>query len=284
MGDARETGADRPKHARPEPAGCPAPGEPSPAPRARARGAAWWVFTVTGTVLLAAMVVAQVASGLQPRPVQLTGVVVVLLAASAVAYAAAVHTLARALGAFAAAVTAGYAAEWVGIRTGVPFGDYRYTGVLQPQPGGVPLIVALAWGGMGLAAHAVAAAAAPRSRPSRIVLGALALTAWDLFLDPQMIRLGLWEWTDPGLYRGVPVSDFAGWLVVSLLVMTLIDRLVRHPAARSPGLAAVYAVMAVMETVGFAAVFQPPDPLVAAAGGISMGMFPLLAWRRRWRK
>ncbi|GII82006.1 hypothetical protein Sru01_69880 [Sphaerisporangium rufum] len=52
----------------------------------------------------------------------------------------------------AGAVLLGYAAEWVGIRTGFPFGEYRYTDVLWPQLGGVPVIVALAWGGMGLAA------------------------------------------------------------------------------------------------------------------------------------
>jgi uncharacterized membrane protein len=56
---------------------------------------------------------------------------------------------------------AGYAAEWVGLRSGLPVGDYRYTGLLWPQIGGVLLAVALAWGGMGLAAHAVAGAIAP---------------------------------------------------------------------------------------------------------------------------
>lgn len=42
--------------------------------------------------------------------------------------------------------------------------------------------------------------------------------------------------------------------------------------------------MAVMETVGFLAVFQPPDPLVAAAGGITMGAFAAPAWRRLWQR
>ncbi|GAT65830.1 membrane protein [Planomonospora sphaerica] len=237
-----------------------------------------------GTALLAAMVAAQVATGLQPRPILLTSVVVLLLAAAALAFAAAVHTLPRAAAAFAAAVAAGYAAEWIGTRTGVPFGDYHYTGLLQPQPGGVPMIVALAWGGMGLAAHAAASAAAPASRAARVALGAAALTAWDLFLDPQMIRLGLWVWHEPGPYRGVPLGNFAGWLAVSLLVMVLIDLSLPDPAARSTGLTALYTVMAVMETIGFAVVFDPPDPLVAAAGGICMGVFVLLAWRRRWRK
>ncbi|MFD1496902.1 carotenoid biosynthesis protein [Streptosporangium lutulentum] len=237
-----------------------------------------------GGTLLLSMVAAQVATGLHPQPIRLTSVVVLLLAAGALAFATAAHTFPRAVAAFGAVVATGYAAEWIGIRTGLPFGDYGYGDLLRPQLGGVPVIVALAWGGMGLAAHATAAAAAPGSRRGRIVLGALALTAWDLFLDPQMIRLNLWTWHDPGPYRGVPIGNFAGWLLVSLLVMALIDHIVADPAARSTGLVAIYTVMAVMETVGFAMVFDPPDPLVATAGGISMGLFALLAWRRGLRR
>ena len=239
------------------------------------------LWGMLGACLLVAVVVAQVMSGLQPRPILLTSVIVLLLAASALAFAAGVHGLSRTVAAFAATVAVGYAAEWVGIRTGLPFGEYGYTDVLWPRLGGVPVIVAVAWGGMGLAAHATASAAAPGGRAARIVLGALALTAWDLFLDPQMMRLGLWSWEEIGPYRGVPISNFVGWLTVSLLVMALIDAVLADPATRGDGLVSVYTVMAVMETVGFAAVFDPPDRLVAVAGGICMGVFVVSAWGRR---
>ncbi len=259
------------------------------------------------------MVVAQVASGLRPEPIRLTSVVVVLLASSAVAFLASRHGPGRAAGAFAAVVAIGFAAEWVGIRTGLPFGEYSYTSVLQPQVGGVPVIVAVAWGGMGLAAHAVASALVRERGLARWAVGAAALTAWDLFLDPQMLRLDLWTWADGGPYRDVPVSNFAGWLIVSFLVMLVIDLLVgRESAGRgsagreslgrqvtaypfrepvpaggsgpSRGLVTLYTVMAGMETVAFAAVFEPRDPLVAVAGGAAMGAFAVPAWRRAWRK
>ncbi|MGW5260278.1 carotenoid biosynthesis protein [Microbispora sp. NPDC004025] len=245
------------------------------------------VIRMAGVAALAAMVAAQIATGLRPHDLRLTTVVVVLLAVSALAFAAAAYGPGRAAGAFAAAVAAGFAAEWAGIRTGLPFGDYRYTDALWPRPGGVPLVVALAWGGMGLAAHAVARRVAPRGRVIAILVGALALTAWDLFLDPQMLRLGLWVWAEPGPYRGVPLGNFAGWLLVSLLVMTLVDRLTGRTdggRAEATGLVALYTVMAAMETVGFAVVFRPPDPCVAAAGGLAMGTFALLAWGRAWRR
>ncbi|MBP2708102.1 carotenoid biosynthesis protein [Microbispora sp. RL4-1S] len=235
------------------------------------------------------MVVAQVVSGLHSGDLRLVGAVVVLLAAAALAFAAAARSASRAGAAFGAAFAVGYAAEWAGVRTGLPFGDYRYTDALWPRPGGVPVVVALAWSGMGLAAHAVGRRVAPGSRAARVALGAVALTAWDLFLDPQMTRLGLWVWADPGPYRGVPLGNFAGWLLVSALVVLAIDVLMGAPGGTgadrgSTGLVVLYTVMAVMETIGFAAVFRPPDPLVAAVGGAAMGALALLAWRRRWRR
>ncbi|MGP3934109.1 carotenoid biosynthesis protein [Nonomuraea sp. KM88] len=249
----------------------------------RVTGAALRPARALGVLSLLAMVTLQVASGLDARPERYTGPIVVLLAACAVAFAADTWGTARAVAAFGAAVLTGYAAEVAGVLTGFPFGVYRYNDVLWPQVGGVPVVVALAWGGMGLAAYAVAAAVAPAGRWARAAAGAGALTAWDLFLDPQMVRLGMWTWAEGGAYRGIPLSNFAGWLLVSALVMLAVGR-VCGDAGPGRGLLVLYTVMAVMETVAFAAVFEPADPLVAAAGGITMGVFAALAWRRSWQR
>ncbi|SEM24826.1 carotenoid biosynthesis protein [Nonomuraea pusilla] len=249
-----------------------------------------------GAAAVCAMVALQVASGVSADPVPFTTPVVGLLALAAVCLTAASYGWARSSAAFAAAALTGYAAEFAGVRTGLPFGEYRYTGVLRPELAGVPTAVAAAWGGMGLAAYAVGraafgqgAASPPRAASRRgrflrsgwpaLAGGACALTAWDLFLDPQMIRLGLWEWSGAGAYRGVPVSNFAGWLAVSLLVMAVIRGVLGEPR-RNAGPVVPYGVMAAMETVGFAAVFSPPDPLVAAAGGTAMGAFTVAAASR----
>jgi putative membrane protein len=236
-----------------------------------------------GALLLLAMTGAQVASGLDARPERFTGLIVVLLAACAVAFAADAWGPRRALSAFGAAVLIGYAAEVAGVLTAFPFGAYRYSGVLWPQVTGVPVVVALAWGGMGLAAYAVAAVVVPAGGWARVGAGAGALTAWDLFLDPQMVRLGMWTWAEDGFYRGIPLSNFAGWLLVSALVVLVVGR-IGGDARPGRGLLVLYTVMAVMETVAFAAVFDPPDPLVAVAGGITMGAFAALAWRRAWQE
>jgi putative membrane protein len=166
--------------------------------------------------------------------------------------------------------------ERVGTGTGIPFGRYAYTSALQPQVAHVPAIVPLAWFAMGLPARETAhAALGSRSTPvRRIVVGSAALTAWDLFLDPQMVGEGYWRWAKRGVYRGIPLSNYAGWFVTGLGVMVLLEA-VLPPADEASdaddALVSEYAYMGVMETIGFARYFR--DPLVAVVGGL--GMLPV---------
>jgi uncharacterized membrane protein len=161
------------------------------------------------------------------------------------------------------------AVEAVGTATGVPFGRYAYTGRLRPTVVGVPIAVPLAWWSMAVPAREAAhAALGTRSTTTRrIVLGAAALAAWDLFLDPQMTAEGFWRWRGGGRYRGIPLRNFAGWLLVGLAVMGALE-LALPPGDPDAALVAEYAAMGVMETAGFGAFFG--DALVATVGGAAM--------------
>jgi uncharacterized membrane protein len=164
--------------------------------------------------------------------------------------------------------------EHLGTMTGMPFGRYHYTSALRPQVRGVPAIVPLAWFAMAAPAREAAHAAlgSRSSRATRIGLGAAALTAWDLFLDPQMVGEGYWTWRRVGRYRGIPLSNFAGWLLTSAAVMTVLEFTL--PVDDRDGdavLVGEYATMAAMETVAFGAFFR--DRLVAVVGGA--GMLPV---------
>jgi hypothetical protein len=66
-------------------------------------------------------------------------------------------------------------------------------------------------------AHAALGTALDAARAHR--LGSAALTAWDLFLDPQMVGEGYWTWAKRGVYRGIPLSNYVGWFVTGLGVM-----------------------------------------------------------------
>jgi putative membrane protein len=175
----------------------------------------------------------------------------------------------------------GWFVEWLGTRTGRPFGRYEYTGRLRPTLGGVPVVVPLAWFAMAGPAREVAGAVlgGRSSRRARVVVGASALTAWDLFLDPQMVMAGHWRWSSPGGYRGVPLSNFVGWWGTAAVMMWVAE--VLDPPGERPVdgvLVGQYAGMAVMETAAFASFFA--DRRVAAAGGVAMLPLAVVALRR----
>ena len=160
--------------------------------------------------------------------------------------------------------------EWVGHTTDFPFGAYGYTAALQPQLGGVPLIIPLAWLMMLPPAWGLAATITGTARGWRfVVVSALAFTAWDLFLDPQMVAWGYWVWDVPGGYFGIPWVNFLGWFFGSAL-LTLIAR----PKSVPQGpLVVIYATTWVLQSIGQAFLWQMPGP--ALAGCIGMGIFLL---------
>jgi uncharacterized membrane protein len=209
----------------------------------------------------------------------LTPVVVGGLATLTTARAAAVWGWTRATAAGALVATGTAAIERVGTATGIPFGRYRYTARLQPRLAGVPAVVPLGWWAMSVPARetATAVVGGGAARSLRIGVAAAALTAWDLFLDPQMTAEDYWRWRRRGAYRGIPASNFAGWLLTSATVMAALEALL-PPRRADRLLVAQYAAIGAMETLGFAIFFG--DRLVAAVGGAAMLSLAALAVAR----
>ena len=230
----------------------------------------------------AVMALAQIAIPLtdhDPTIEWVSSVVVVAFAATTFALAAAHWGLRRAVMAVALVAVLTFVVEAAGTRTGFPFGEYDYTGALQPTVAGVPVIVPLAWFAMGVPALEVGHRILP-SRAGAVVVGGAALTAWDLFLDPQMVDAGYWTWEVDGAYNGIPLSNFAGWLAVGVVVLAAVDRL-RPDVAPDPAGLLLYTWWAVMNTIGFAVFFG--EPLVALVGGIGMGAITIVAWTQAVR-
>ncbi|MGL5098030.1 MAG: carotenoid biosynthesis protein [Planctomycetia bacterium] len=122
-----------------------------------------------------------------------------------------------------------WALEAVGVATGYPFGAYYYTERMTPHVGGVPWTIPFSWLMMLPPAWAVADRLVGGGRGWKFVAAsAVAFTAWDLFLDPQMVAWGFWVWREPDGYFGIPWSNFAGWLAGSA-VITAVARPGRLP-------------------------------------------------------
>jgi putative membrane protein len=213
-------------------------------------------------VLAAATVLAQIAYPLvsgEPRD-RLTIATVVLFFLASTSHALVHRGAAWTAGMVGLTGGLGLLAEAVGTRTGIPFGAYDYADSLGATVLGVPVVVPLAWTMMGYPCLLVGRRLAT-TRLGEVVVGAAALAAWDLFLDPQMVEAGHWTWTDVQLALpgspDVPVSNHLGWVVVATLMMAALSLLPRTAADdRVP--AALFAWTYLSSVLAFAVFFGRP--------------------------
>jgi putative membrane protein len=200
---------------------------------------------------------------------------VVLQSLAAVLSLTAVWSTAELGGLALGMIAGGWFAEYVGVTTGLPFGPYSYTSRLQPQVGRVPIVVAIAYLGILVPSWGVADLLAGGYRGPGFVIGsAAAATAWDLFLDAQLVSWRVWEWRNKGGYFGIPWWNFLGWLgvTVSLTVVLQPGRLEPLP------LTLIYSTAWVMEVIALLVAWPLRGP--ALIGGIVMGAIAGGAWLR----
>ena len=115
----------------------------------------------------------------------------------------------------------GYAIEAIGVATGFPYGTFYYGDALGPRLAGiVPLLLPLSYA--PLVIGAVAAAWGTRLRLLHVLYATLLLVWMDAILDPGAASLGFWVWPGGGAYYGVPISNYAGWLLSGAIATTLL--------------------------------------------------------------
>lgn len=107
-----------------------------------------------------------------------------------------------------------YTMEFVGVETGAPFGHYSYTHAMGPMLGPVPLAIPFIWAALG---YFCLEAAGPS-----VLAPALLMTVLDVSFDP-LFSVNLWRWAaTPGPhYFGVPVVNFVGWFLTSVLIFAV---------------------------------------------------------------
>lgn len=229
--------------------------------------------------LFAGLVAAQLAYPRVRRQTAATRGIVGLLLATTVADAVEQRGARRATRMAATAAGVGMAVEWCGVATGRPFSHYAYTDRLGPKVGGVPVLAAASWTMMARPSWVVAGWVDRRPGP-RATVAAAALTAWDVFVDPRMVRDRYWVWERPGAYEGIPLQNFAGWFATGLVVFGLWSVLDREDVSEDDDLAlVVYGWTLAGEVVANLVFWR--RPVVAAAGGAAMGAAFAPALRRR---
>lgn len=109
----------------------------------------------------------------------------------------------------------GFGAEWLGVHTGLLFGDYVYGTTLGPKLWDIPIIIGVNWFILtyltGSVFHRI-----PNDTYAAF-LGALSMTALDYILEPVAVELDFWYWK----FDHIPVQNYLGWFGVSFIVHLL---------------------------------------------------------------
>gem|GEM_PF-45647 len=176
--------------------------------------------------------------------------------------------------------------EFLGISTGFPFGNYHYTALLQPQIASVPILILFAWLMMLFPSWAIADSILTSylNRSSTYyrfvfsIFSGMIFTAWDLYLDPQMVARNLWVWDQQGTYFGIPLSNFLGWWLTASLLAFIIRP---YPITRKP-LMTIYTLTWFLQLVALGFFWGQPGP--AVFGFIGMGIFVIWGWYLEYKR
>lgn len=188
------------------------------------------------------------------------------------------------------ALIATFVIEAIGVATNFPFGTYEYDlDRLGFTVLGVPLLIPFAWF-MMLYPSWLVSNELFTSRFLTIPTGALLMSTWDLYLDPQMVNEGYWTWfIDGAATKEIPITNFFGWFISTAVIFTLLS-LVLNPVSKSVSNGVPYALVFWVWLGSFLVNIVPVSPFfnqptVAVTGFIGMGIVLIpwtwFLWRRR---
>jgi uncharacterized membrane protein len=226
---------------------------------------------------------------------------VVLGAVSGFAFLASCIGMSRTWMVFAVSFVLSLGSELAGTSTGLPFGVYSYTDQLGYKIAGlVPFNIPTSWFYMLVASLAICGRFL-KGKDDNLskwwwaLVGGLVLTAWDVSMDPAMVKTTHWLWFVPDLttksaftqfigtpfFFGMPLTNWLGWLLTGILVARAMLMLVPpstwvRDVAPSRLPIALYAVNGLLP---LAICFAQDMVLAGVLGTVAMGLPLLLALR-----
>jgi putative membrane protein len=113
----------------------------------------------------------------------------------------------------------GMISEWIGVHTGMLFGDYNYGKNLGIKVFDVPLVIGINWAMLTVVSSSVVSRIASNDL-TKIVLSAILMTLFDALMEPVAIRSDFWSW-DSGV---IPFYNYVSWFLISLILQVVYFR------------------------------------------------------------
>jgi putative membrane protein len=213
---------------------------------------------------------------------------------------------------FAICLVVGNVFENLGVATGFPFGSYYFTDAMGPKLFQVPILLGLAYVGMGYLSWTLGRVILGYLRTPLVgaqvitlpLVASFIMVAWDFANDPVWANINrLWVWQHGGAYFGVPLTNFVGWYFVVYLIYQSFAIYLRERSANDNPMPSGYWRWAVIfyalaATGDIIIVLPKPTPAVvfdptgtswnvsgitgacALVSSFAMGAFTLIAWVR----
>ncbi|MEO7998107.1 MAG: carotenoid biosynthesis protein [Gemmatimonadaceae bacterium] len=204
---------------------------------------------------------------------------------------------------FAVSFVISLSSELTGTSTGYPFGVYGYTQQLGYLIAGlVPFNIPTSWFYMLMASLAICGRLLPAKDDNKnrwwwAFVAAFVLTAWDVSMDPAMVKTAHWLWHVPDLtdrsalvqfigtpfFFGMPLTNWLGWLLTGTVVARAMLFIV-PPTAWTTQVSPSRFPLLLYATNGLLpiAICLRQDMMLAGVlGAFAMGIPLLAAWRAK---
>lgn len=114
----------------------------------------------------------------------------------------------------------GMLAEWIGIHTGLLFGNYSYGKNLGSKLFEVPLLIGINWAMLTVVTASIINRLEIKTQ-YKIVISSFAMTLFDVLMEPVAVRSDFWTW-----HNGIiPFYNYVCWFLISLGLQAIYYRL-----------------------------------------------------------
>lgn len=116
---------------------------------------------------------------------------------------------------YAAIFIAGFVIEYLGVRTGIVFGEYYYGSSFGLKFLEIPVIIGLNWLLLIYCVNNILNWIRIKKNLQAAVTGSFLMIIIDYFLEPFAVKFDLWHWNS----AIIPLQNYIAWFVLSFLMI-----------------------------------------------------------------